>query len=83
MSTRRAKREGYPSPLEELRDDAEAIIDDLTHIRDFVRDFAEGKITLEAFLAGPEMLGAEDLEEEEDLFQALVNMVDELQQNYR
>jgi hypothetical protein len=78
---RRAERDrDLRSPLDAIRDEAEAALHQLTEIRDLVRDFADGKASLKAFLRGPQtaspFAGLEDVEQ--DQFEELVGMFEEL-----
>ncbi|MFP4135170.1 MAG: J domain-containing protein [Halothece sp.] len=49
---RRATKAGI-DPLQETVEEAEMQLEAITEIRDFVRDFRDKKMTLQAFLAGP------------------------------
>jgi hypothetical protein len=78
---RRAERDrDLRSPLDAIRDEAEAALHQLTEIRDLVRDFADGKVSLKAFLRGPQtaspFAGFEDVEQ--DQLEELVGMFEEL-----
>lgn len=81
---RRARQRRYRSPIEELNEQAEEALLSLTSVRDFVRDFAQGKISLKTFLQGPD--GPEDPEEMADLaegFMELLEMVGEFERAAR
>jgi hypothetical protein len=71
---RRARQYRYRSPVEELNEQAEEALLSLTSVRDFVRDFAQGKISLETFLRGPN--GPEDPEEMANLEEGLMELLE-------
>jgi hypothetical protein len=78
---RRAERDrDLRSPLDAIRDEAEAALHQLTEIRDLVRDFADGKTSLKAFLRGPERASpfAAFEEAQQDQLEELVGMFEEL-----
>jgi hypothetical protein len=59
---RSAKDAAFDMPLEAALDGAEHEIAELTSIRDFVREFRDGKISLRRFVHGPEQATPEDLD---------------------
>jgi hypothetical protein len=50
-----------------LQEEAELAFEELTGMRDFVRDFADGKMSLKEFLGGPQTSGDVDVEEAMEL----------------
>lgn len=82
---RRAGRHGYRSPIASLEEQAELALEQLTGVRDFVRDFAQRKISLETFLKGPRF--EDPLEvgrvDEEELFLDVLDMVEQLDRAVR
>ena len=56
---RRAKREGVDF-FEELVEVAERDLEELEHVRDFVRDFRDRKMTIKEFLRGPARAAASE-----------------------
>ena len=81
VDTRRAKRQGTPTPLEAMRAEGETIVSQLTDVRDFVSDFAAGKITFEEFMVGP-MVDDEEFADEEDLLLMFMDMLEDLEQSF-
>jgi len=78
---RRAERDrDRRSPIDAIRDEAEAALHQLTEIRNLVRDFAEGKISLKVFMRGPQISSPFDASEadEADLFVELLGMFEGL-----
>jgi hypothetical protein len=78
---RRAERDrDLRSPLDAIRDEAEAALHQLTEIRDLVRDFADGKVILKAFLRGPQRASpfAASESDEQALFEELLGMFEGL-----
>ncbi len=79
---RRAERHGYRSRLEHLDEEVEAAVAQLTGLRNFVREFAQGRMPLKTFLAGPKgMSPFDDDEEAEDMFLEFVGMIEELERS--
>lgn len=79
---RRARQHNYPSPIEDLHDQAATALQHLTETRDFVRDFTLGKISLKAFLRGPESGDLEVTESDEQMLEAL-EMLEQLERVVR
>ncbi len=79
---RRGERHGYRSRLERMDEDVEAALAQLTGLRDFAREFAQGRMPLKTFLAGPQGMNPfDDDEEAEDMFLEFVGMVEELERS--
>ncbi len=75
---RRAERHGYRSRVEKLHEEIEGAVEQLTVMRDFVRDFAQGRMSLKTFLGGPSGSNPSDGDDEQDLFFEFVGMVEEM-----
>jgi hypothetical protein len=74
---REGKRRGRRSDLlAEIDQDGKRQIERLTEVRDHVRAFRDGKISLEDLLGGP--AGPDDADEELALFQALADLAAEM-----
>lgn len=80
---RRARQRGYRSPIEGLNEQAETALRDLTEVRDFVRDFAEGKISLKTFLRGPQLDTSLEVADTDELFLELLDMVEQVERSVR
>ena len=78
---RRAERRGYRSRLEHLDEEVEAAVAQLTGVRDFVRDFAQGRMPLNTFLEGPSGTNPFDDDDEHDVFLEFVGMVEQLERS--
>lgn len=78
---RRANRHGYRSPIDDLEEQAEIALDQLTAVRDFVRAFAQGKISLKTFLNGPQFEAPDerDMPDGEELFRELLDIAQQLE----
>lgn len=75
---RRASQRGYRSPIENLEEEAEIALAQLTAARDFVRDFEQGKIDLKTFLQGPQPERFATGAPGEELLSELFEMVQQL-----
>ncbi|MCG8421608.1 MAG: J domain-containing protein [Proteobacteria bacterium] len=76
VDTRRAKRHGHTTPIEELESEVREQLDGAVRMREFVREFVEGRITLEELLEGPRRDGDGDNEDDyEDDFSALMALL--------
>jgi len=70
---RRAAKEGI-DPIAEMVEQAQAQLEVLTEIRDFVQDFRDKKITVEQFLAGPDSAANLNLDEMEAILQEMLEL---------
>jgi hypothetical protein len=80
---RRSRQHNYRSPIEVLEEQAKTALEHLADMRDFVQDFAQGRMSLKAFLSGPQGESAFEADEAEDLFLEFIGMVEQLQRASR
>jgi hypothetical protein len=80
---RRAHQRRYGSPIESLKEQAEDALEHLTRVRDFVREFAQGKISLKTFLRGPEFGDFLDVADSDEQFLEVLEMGEYLDQALR
>jgi hypothetical protein len=80
---RRARQRGARSPIEDLIEEAEVALEHLTSTRDFVRDFAQGKISLKTFLGGPQLEDPFSVTDSDEQFCELLDMVEQLDRAMR
>jgi hypothetical protein len=79
IETRHARRGGYPTPLETMRDEIHEQLAALAETRDHVARFVAGKLTVGELVAGPcadEPDEEVDEQVDEDLFLALVDLLE-------
>jgi hypothetical protein len=80
---RRARQRGYRSPIDDLDEQAEVALEQLSGTRDFVRDFAQGKISLKTFLRGPQLDELDELGDSDEVFIEVLDMVERLDRAVR
>lgn len=68
---RACQKEGI-DPIEEILSEMKGQLELIENIRDFVRDFLDKKITIQQFLKGPSLMRKATAEEEEEMFEMLL-----------
>ncbi len=68
---RKIAKEGI-DPIDQMLGQVESEIQVISHIRDFVKDFREQKITIKEFLCGPTILQQMNEEVMEDLLEQML-----------
>lgn len=75
VDVRRARQRGDRSPIAALAEQVEIALASLAEMRDFTRQFAEGKIGLDTFLDGPRGHGDLDADADEEGFFEFLDML--------